>query len=98
MSTEAFHSTIKDIHHALEVKTPFSNSTLATGFSIESNTEAWTSTNNHHRLSQKRVKRRNLHTKSYKAKLERLRSARLTHRGQAAELLDMQKLQVVKDT
>jgi hypothetical protein len=36
-------------------------------------------------------KRRNLHTKSYKAKLERLRSARLTHRCQAARLLDMQR-------
>jgi hypothetical protein len=43
-------------------------------------------------------KRRNLHKKSYKPKLERLRSARLTRRDQAAGLLDMQSLQVVKDT
>jgi hypothetical protein len=39
-----------------------------------------------------------MHTKSYKAKLERLRSARLTRHDQAAILLDMQRLQVVKDT
>jgi hypothetical protein len=43
-------------------------------------------------------KRRNLHTKSYKEKLERLHSVRLTHCDQAARLLDMQRLQVVKDT
>jgi hypothetical protein len=42
-------------------------------------------------------KRRNLYTKIYKVKLERQRSARLTRRGQAARLLDMQRLQVVKD-
>jgi hypothetical protein len=59
MFAEAFHSTVKRIHLALEVK-------------IE--------------------KRRNLHTKNYKAKLERLRSARLTRRDQAARLLDMQRL------
>jgi hypothetical protein len=34
-------------------------------------------------------KRRNLHIKSYKAKLERLRSIRLTRRDQAVRLLDM---------
>jgi hypothetical protein len=33
---------------------------------------------------------------SYKAKLERLRLARLTRRDQAVRLLDMQRLQVVK--
>jgi hypothetical protein len=42
-------------------------------------------------------KRRNLHTKSYEAKLERLHSARLTRRDQAIRLLDMERLQVVKD-
>jgi hypothetical protein len=43
-------------------------------------------------------KRRNMHTKSYKAKLERLRSVKLTRRDQAVRLLDMQRLQVVNDT
>jgi hypothetical protein len=42
-------------------------------------------------------RRRNLHTKSYKAKLERLRSARLTRRDHDVRLLGMQRLQVVKD-
>jgi hypothetical protein len=59
--------------------------------------EAWTSTNSHHRHRRKEEKE-NLHTKSYKTKLERLRSARLTRRNQAIRLLDMQRLQVVKDT
>jgi hypothetical protein len=36
--------------------------------------------------------------KSYKAKLERLRSARLTRHDQAVRLLDMQRLEVVNDT
>jgi hypothetical protein len=36
MFVEAFHSMIKGIHLALEVKTFFSNSTLVTGFSTES--------------------------------------------------------------
>jgi hypothetical protein len=36
MFTEAFHSTIKDIHLALEVKTSFGNSTPPTGLSAES--------------------------------------------------------------
>jgi hypothetical protein len=38
-----------------------------------------------------RVRERNIHTKSYKAKLERLHSARLTHHDQAVKLLDMLK-------
>jgi hypothetical protein len=46
----------------------------------------------------RREGRRNLHTKSYKAKLERLRLARLTRRDQVVKLLDMQRLQVIKDT
>jgi hypothetical protein len=37
------------------------------------------------------------HKKNYKAKLEQLRSARLTRHDQAVRLLDMQRLQVVKD-
>jgi hypothetical protein len=59
--------------------------------------EAWTSTDSRHRHLQKEEKE-NLHTKSYKAKLERLRSTRLTHHDQAVRLLDMQKLQEVKGT
>jgi hypothetical protein len=59
--------------------------------------EAWTSTNNHHRHCWKEEKE-NLHTKIYKAKLEQLRSARLTRRDQAIRLLDMQMLQLVKGT
>jgi hypothetical protein len=59
--------------------------------------EAWTSTDSHHRHCWKEEKE-NLHTKSYKAKLERLRSGRLARRDQAVRLLDMQMLQVVKDT
>jgi hypothetical protein len=43
-----------------------------------------------------RERRRNLHTKSYKAKLEQLRSARLICRDQAVRLLDMQRLQEIK--
>jgi hypothetical protein len=36
MFAEAFHSMIKGIHLALEVKTSFSNSMLTTGSSTES--------------------------------------------------------------
>jgi hypothetical protein len=59
--------------------------------------EDWTSTDSHHRHCRKEEKE-NLHTKSYKAKLERLRLARLTHRYQVVRLLDMQRLQVVMGT
>jgi hypothetical protein len=38
---------------------------------------------------------RNQHMKGYKAKLERLRLARLTRHDQAVKLLDMQKLQAM---
>jgi hypothetical protein len=38
MFAEAFHSTVKSIHLALEVKTSFGNSTPVTGFSMESST------------------------------------------------------------
>jgi hypothetical protein len=77
---------IKDIYLTLEVKTSFDNSTPATASSTESTA-----------LSEEE-KRRNLHTKNYKAKLERRRSARLTHHDHAVRLLDMQSLQMVKDT
>jgi hypothetical protein len=38
MFAEAFYSTIKDIHLALEVKTSFGNSTPATDSNTESST------------------------------------------------------------
>jgi hypothetical protein len=38
MIVDAFHSTVKGIHLALEVKTSFGNSTPATGFSTEFST------------------------------------------------------------
>jgi hypothetical protein len=38
MFAEAFQSTIKDIHLALEVKTSFGNSTPAMGLSVKSST------------------------------------------------------------
>jgi hypothetical protein len=38
MFTEVFHSMVKGIHLALEVKTSFGNSTTVMGFSIESST------------------------------------------------------------
>jgi hypothetical protein len=59
--------------------------------------EAWTSTYSHHRHHRKEEKE-NLRTKKLQAKHERLRSARLTHRDQAVRFLDIQRLQVVKDT
>jgi rubrerythrin len=70
---EAFHSMIKG------------NSTPATGSSTESNSQKpRVPTDNHHRHHQKEEKE-NIHTKSYKAKLERLDSARLTRRDQAVK-------------
>jgi hypothetical protein len=98
MFIEAFHSTIKGIHLALKVKTSFGNSTPATGSSVVSSSKRpGVLTDSRHRHCRKEGKE-NVHTKSYKAKLERLRSARLTHHDQALRLLDMQRLQVVRDT
>jgi hypothetical protein len=57
--------------------------------------EAWTSTDSRHR-HRRNEEKENLHTKSYKAKLVRLRSGRLARHDQAVRLLDMQRLQVVK--
>jgi hypothetical protein len=59
--------------------------------------EAWTPTDSRHQHCRKEEKE-NMHIKSYKAKLERLCSARMTRRDQAVRLQDMQRLQVVKDT
>jgi hypothetical protein len=94
MFAEAFHSTVKGIHLALEVKTSFGNSTPTTGFSMGFGTQKpELLTDSCQRLHRKREKRRNLHTKSYKVKLERLRSARLICHDQAVRPLDMQMLQ-----
>jgi hypothetical protein len=99
MFVEAFHSIVKGIHLALEVKASFGNSTPVMGFSIGSSTQKpGLPTDSCPRLRRKREKRRNLHTKSYKAKLERQHSARLICRDHAVRLLDMQRLQVVNDT
>jgi hypothetical protein len=98
MFAEAFHSMIKGIHLALEVKTSFGNSTPMTSSNTESSSQKLgVPTDNRHRHRRKEEKK-NLHTKCYKAKLEWLRSARLTRRDQVVKLLDMQKLQVVNDT
>jgi hypothetical protein len=49
MFAEAFHSTIKAIHLALEVNTSFGNSTHVTGSSTESSSQKpRVPTNNHH--------------------------------------------------
>jgi hypothetical protein len=89
MFVEVFHSTIKGIHLALEVKTSFGNSTLEMGFSTGSSTQKLgLPTDSRQQLHRKREKRRNLHTKSYKAKFERLRSTRLTRCDQVVRLLD----------
>jgi hypothetical protein len=70
MFVEAFHSTIKDIHLALEVKTSFGNSTPTTGSSTESSTQKpGLPTDSCQRLSRKREKMRNLHTKVTKQSL-----------------------------
>jgi hypothetical protein len=98
MSAEGFHSTIKGIHLTLKVKTSFSNSTSATGSSTKSSSKRpGVPTDSRHQHCQKEGKE-NLHTKSYKEKFEQLRSARLIHRDQAVRLLDMQMLQMVRDT
>jgi hypothetical protein len=95
---EAFYLIIKCIHITLEVKTSFGNSTPAMGSSTESSYEKYeVSTDSHHRHRQKEEKE-NMHTKNYKAKLKHLRSARLIHCDKAVRLLDMQRIQVVKDT
>jgi hypothetical protein len=90
MFAKAFHSSIKGIHLTLEVKTSFDNSMPVTGSSMESSSQKLgVPTYNHHRHCRKEEE--NLHTKSYKVKLERLHSARLTHHDQAVKLLDMLK-------
>jgi hypothetical protein len=98
MFAEAFHSTIKGIHLALEVKTSYRNSTPTTGYSMKfSYLKLGVPADSHHRHRRKERKE-NLHLKSYKANLERLHSTRLTHHDQEVKLLDMQRLQGVNDT
>jgi hypothetical protein len=71
MFAEEFHSMVKGIHLALEMKTSFGNSMPVTGFSTESSTlKPGHPTYNRQWLHRKREKRRNMHTNSYKAKLE----------------------------
>jgi hypothetical protein len=98
MFVEVFHLMIKGTDFAVEVKTSFGNSTPAMGSSTESSSQkprVPTDSRHQHRWKEEKE---NIHTKSYKAKLERLRSARLTYRDQVVRPLDMQRLQVVKDT
>jgi hypothetical protein len=97
MLAEVFHSTIKGIHLAPRCEDLYRLFYACDGlhYGIQ-HLEAWTSPDSRHRHHWK--EERNLLTKSYKAKLERLRSARLTHHDQSARLLDMQWLEVVKDT
>jgi hypothetical protein len=95
MFAKAFHSTIKGIHLTVEVKTSFGNSIPAMGSSMESSSQKpRVPTNSCYRHHWKEEKEK-LHTKSYEAKLVRLRSARLTRRDQVVRLLDMQRLQVI---
>jgi hypothetical protein len=82
MFAEAFHSTIKGIHLALEVKTSFDNSKPVMGSSMESSTrKPGLPIDSRYRHHQKEEKG-NLHTKSYKSKVKRLRSVRLIHDDQ----------------
>jgi hypothetical protein len=100
---DLIHSSLYDpvwgIHLALEVKTFFGNPTPVTVPGTESIPQKSVHpTDSYHRHHRKRERERNLHTKSYKAKLERLRSARLTRHNQAVKLLDMPRVQVVNDS
>jgi hypothetical protein len=62
MFTEAFYSTIKGIHRALEVKTSFGKSTPTTGSSTESSSQKpGVPTDNHHQHHQKEEKENYTH-------------------------------------
>jgi hypothetical protein len=97
MFTEAFHSTVKGIHLALEVKTSFGNSTPAmvsvrdpVHRSLDFSLTAFND------FTERDRRGGTCTHKKYKAKLERLRSARLTRHDQAVRLLDMQRLKAIK--
>jgi hypothetical protein len=72
MFAEAFHSTIKDIHLALEVKTSFGNSTCAIGSSMKSGSQKPEFPLTTVIGIARKKRRRTCTLKSYKAKLERL--------------------------
>jgi hypothetical protein len=97
MFAEAFTRHHKSTHLILEAKTIFDNSTPMTSSSTGSSSQKPRVPTDSHHWHHQQEEKENLHTKSYKAKLEQLRSA-LTRRDQAVRLLDMQRLQVVKDT
>jgi hypothetical protein len=86
MFAEAFHSMIKGIHLALNVKTFFRNSTLVTGSSMESSSQKpGVPTDSHHRHRQKREREREEETylqETTIAKLKRLCLGRLIHSDQ----------------
>jgi hypothetical protein len=86
----------KRIHLTLRVKTFFDNSTLATGSSTKSSTHSLDFPlmviNG---IAGGKRERETAH-KSYKVKLERLRSKRPTRHDQMVRLLDMPRLLVVK--
>jgi hypothetical protein len=64
MFAKAFHSMIKGIHLALEVKTSFGNSTPAMGSSTESSSQkSRVHTNSQHRHREKREKKKLAHQK-----------------------------------
>jgi hypothetical protein len=93
---EAFNSTIKDIHLALEVKTFFGNTIPATGLSMESSTKKTGLPTDSHQWHHRERGKEETYTQKLKAKLERLRSARLTRHDQAVRFLDMQRLEAIK--
>jgi hypothetical protein len=80
------------------MKTFFGNSTPATGSCMKSNTQGLDfplmAVNG---ITRKRGKKKPAHN-SYKAKFERLCLATLVRHDQAVGLLDMTRLQVVKDS
>jgi hypothetical protein len=80
---------IKSIHLALEVKSSYGNSTPVMSPSTESSSQKpGVPTDSHQQHRQKRGKEET-YTQQLKAKLERLRSARLIRCDQAVRLLDM---------
>jgi hypothetical protein len=70
MFAEAFHSTIKGIHLALELKTSFNNSAPAMGSSTKSsNQKPRVPTDSHHRHHRKRERKKLAHQKFTKQSL-----------------------------
>jgi hypothetical protein len=87
----------KSIHLALEVKSFFGNSTPTMGSNTESSTQSLYFPLIVINGIAGRDERRDLHT-AVKAKLDRLRSTRLTRYDQVIRPLDMPRLQGVKDS